>query len=200
MNYEILVASSNKNKVREIREILSPHKIVVYGVNDLNLPEIDVEETGDTYAANALLKAEAYAKLVSMPVIADDSGVEVEAIDNKPGLESARFAKKLGGYDKAMEYIIKATKEKNNNKAKFICYIAAMNIDTKPLLFEGIVPGIILTQKEGENGFGYDPIFKSNECEIPFGKLSANEKNLYSHRAKALKKLITYLKINNKCI
>ena len=196
MNFELLVASSNKNKVDEIRSILSPHHITVYGIKDLNLKEEDVEENGKTYQENALIKALTLSKQVTMPIIADDSGIEIEALDNEPGIYSARFSQKCGGYEKAMNYIIEKTKEKNNTKAKFICDIVLVNIENKPLLFEGIVHGHIADTFEGENGFGYDPIFVEETTNITFAKMNKEQKNQLSHRAAALKKLLVYLKIN----
>ena len=160
------------------------------------LKEIDVEETGKTYQENALIKALELSKQVTMPIIADDSGIEIEALNNEPGIYSSRFSQKMGGYEKAMNYIISQTKEKNNNKAKFVCDIVLVNVENKPLTFEGVVNGHIADHFEGENGFGYDPIFIEDTLNVTFANLSKEEKNQYSHRALALKKLLTYLKIN----
>ncbi len=196
MNFELILATSNKHKVQEVRKILSPHGIIVYGLNDLNLKPEEVIEDGVTYQANALKKAQSVQKLTSMPIIADDSGIEVEALDNKPGLHSARFAESEGGYINAMNKIIKATKDKNNNNARFVCDIVLLNVDEKPLLFEGIANGHIKNEIIGDSGFGYDPIFYYDELGKTFAELTEDEKNKVSHRARALKKLLTYLKIN----
>ena len=106
MNYEIVLATNNAHKLQEVRQILSPHKIVVYGLNDLNLKPEDVEENADNYYGNALIKAKSVQKLTTMPIIADDSGLEIEAMDNQPGLKSARFASMHGGHDKAIQVIL----------------------------------------------------------------------------------------------
>lgn len=198
MNFEIVLATNNAHKLQEVREILSPHKITVYGLNDLNLKPEDVEENADTYAGNALIKARAVQKLTSFPIIADDSGLEIEAMNNEPGLRSARFASECGGHPSAIKYILSFLKDKDNRKARFKCNIILLNMEEKPLLFEGIAEGEIAKEIDGEGGFGYDPIFYSYELKKTFGVATKEEKNKVSHRGKALKKLLTYLIINGK--
>lgn len=197
MNFEIVLASSNNHKVKEVREILSPYGIILYGLNDLNLKIKDIEENGATYKENALIKAKAVAELVDMPVIADDSGLEIEALDNAPGIYSARFASEKGGHDKAIEYILENVKE--NRKARFVCDIIALNLAKDPLFFEGIAEGTIADKPYGNGGFGYDPIFISNETGKCYAELDDDTKNRVSHRGKALNKLLMYLKITGKC-
>lgn len=196
MNYEIILATNNKHKLQEVRQILSPHKIVVYGLNDLNLKVKDVEENGKTYAENALIKAKAVQELTTMPIIADDSGLEITALDNRPGMLSARYASSMGGHDNAIKQILKDLEDKEDRSARFMCDIVLLNVDKEPLTFEGIAKGTIAKEKIGEGGFGYDPIFISDETGTCFGIMNEKEKNTVSHRAKALKKLLTYLKIN----
>ena len=196
MNYEIVLATTNKHKLQEVRQILSPHKIVVYGLNDLGLKVEDVEENGKTYAENALIKAKAVQKVTSFPVIADDSGLEIIPLDNRPGMFSARYAAEMGGHDKAIAQILEDLKDKDDRSAQFVCDIVLLNVEDKPLIFEGIAKGTIATEKMGEDGFGYDPIFISDETKTCFGTMEQGQKNTVSHRAKALKKLLTYLKIN----
>ena len=135
-----------------------------------------------------------------MPIIADDSGLEILAMDNKPGLKSARFASECGGHDKAIQTILDYLKDKEDRSARFICDIILLNEGDKPLLFEGIVPGHIADKPFGEGGFGYDPIFVCEELGKTYAEMSQEEKNKVSHRGKALKKLLTYLKINGKAI
>lgn len=200
MNYELLVASSNRHKVDEIRKILSPHKITVYGLKDLNIDEIDVNEDGKTYQENALIKANAYKGFINKPIIADDSGIEIDALNGKPGLLSARFADEMGGHQKAMEYIISKVKEKGIDTARFICNIVLVNQEDKPLVFQAIIEGKINTSIEGINGFGYDPIFIPDGQNKTYAELSEDEKNKLSHRARALGKLILYLRINDLAI
>ena len=196
MNYEIVLATTNKHKLQEVRQILSPHKIVVYGLNDLGLKVEDVEENGKTYAENALIKAKAVQKVTSFPIIADDSGLEIIPLGNRPGMFSARYASEMGGHDKAIAQILEDLKDKDDRSAQFVCDIVLLNVEDKPLIFEGIAKGSIATKKMGEGGFGYDPIFISDETKECFGTMGQAQKNTVSHRAKALKKLLTYLRIN----
>lgn len=195
MNFELLVATNNAHKLTEIRQILSPFHITVYGLNDLNIKVGDIEENGKNYYENALIKAEAIKKLTKMPVIADDSGLEIKALDNKPGLYSARFAEECGGHAQAINKIIKDLEGKDRT-ARFVCDIVLVNVEDRPLLFEGIVPGKIGFEPDGNTGFGYDPIFICDELSKSYASLTQEEKNRVSHRGKALKKLLTYLKIN----
>ncbi|MBO7573176.1 MAG: RdgB/HAM1 family non-canonical purine NTP pyrophosphatase [Bacilli bacterium] len=195
MNFEIILATNNQHKLKEVREILSPHKIVVYGLKDLNIKLPPVEENGSTYAENALIKAKAVQQFTTMPIISDDSGLEIAALNNEPGLHSARYAESLGGHDNAIKEILKRLEDKKDRSARFVCDIVLLNVEKEPRLFEGIAPGTIANQKMGEGGFGYDPIFISKETGECFA-LMQNNKNAVSHRAKALNKLLTYLKIN----
>ena len=195
MNFEIILATNNQHKLKEVREILSPHKIVVYGLKDLNIKLPPVEENGSTYAENALIKAKAVQQFTTMPIISDDSGLEIAALNNEPGLHSARYAESLGGHDNAIKEILKRLEGKKDRSARFVCDIVLLNVEKEPRLFEGVAPGTIANQKMGEGGFGYDPIFISKETGECFALMQDN-KNAVSHRAKALNKLLTYLKIN----
>ena len=196
MTFELVLATSNKHKLNEVREILTPHKVIVYGLNDLNLQVRDVEENGQTYAENALIKAKAVQEVTKMPIIADDSGLEIMALDHRPGMHSARYASEMGGHDNAIKQILEDLEDKDDRSARFICDIVLLNMGDKPLIFEGVAEGTVGFEKQGEGGFGYDPIFISKETGTCFGTMSKEEKNTVSHRAKALKKLLTYLKIN----
>ena len=195
MNYEIILATNNKHKLKEVREILSPHNVIVYGLSDLNIKLPEVEENGKTYYDNALIKASAVQKFSNMPIISDDSGLEITALNNEPGLHSARYAESLGGHDNAIKEILKRLEDKEDRSARFVCDIVLLNVEKKPLLFEGIAEGTIAKEKMGEGGFGYDPIFISKETGECFALMKV-EKNTVSHRAKALNKLLIYLKIN----
>ena len=195
MNFEIILATNNKHKLKEVREILLPHNIIVYGLNDLNLKPEEVEENGKNYAENALIKAKAVQALTKMPVISDDSGLEIMALNKEPGLHSARYASSLGGHDNAIKEILKRLEGKEDRSARFVCDIVMLNVGAKPLVFEGIAEGTIAHEKMGEGGFGYDPIFISKETNKCFAVMG-EEKNTISHRAKALYKMVTYLKIN----
>lgn len=194
MNKEICLSTNNKGKLREYRELLSPLGYVIYTPNDLNI-KLEVEETGKDYRENSYLKALALSKLVSFPVIADDSGLEILALDNFPGLYSSRFEESCGSYPKAYEKIFEMLKGKSRD-ARFVCCICYLESPTsKPLYFEGDVKGKITTSPHGSNGFGYDPIFYCTENNKYFGELSEEEKNSISHRYKASKKLSLFLTI-----
>ena len=194
MNIQICLATNNKGKLEEYRKILAPMGYVIYSPSDLNL-DIDVEETGEDYRSNAYLKAKALAEVAPFPVISDDSGLEIHAMNNQPGLYSARFAKECGGYPKAFEKILSEVEGKDRY-AQFrccICYLSSK--DAKPLFFEGICPGHILNAPVGDHGFGYDPIFHCEEGDVDFGTADEKTKNTYSHRAKAIQKLKVFLAI-----
>jgi XTP/dITP diphosphohydrolase len=196
MYYEILFASSNKHKVDEVRAILAPHGITVYGLSDVNISLDDVIEDGLTYKDNALIKAKAAQKFTTLPVFADDSGMEVLALNNIPGIYSARFAKENGGHFQAMNKILDDLRDKEDRTAYFICDVILLNVEDKPLYFSSKVEGTIAEDIRGVNGFGYDPIFICKEANKRYSELTTDEKNIYSHRAKTLKKMLTYLKIN----
>ena len=200
MNFEIVLATNNKHKLQEVRGFLAPHKIVVYGLNDLNLRPESVEENGKDYYENALLKAKAVAKLTDIPIIADDSGLEIEELNNEPGLHSARYAESLGGHANAIQEILKRLDGKENRKARFVCDIVLINDGDDVRRFEGIAEGVIAESPLEGNGFGYDPIFQSTEINKRFSELTQEEKNKVSHRGKALGKLLSYLRIYHQSI
>ena len=195
MNFELLVATNNAHKLTEIRQILSPYHITVYGMKDLNINIGEVEENGKTYFDNALIKAKALQKVTKMPIIADDSGFEIEALGWMPGLYSARYAESFGGHDKAIDHILEEIKGKTRN-ARFICDIVLVNVEDKPLKFEGLVEGSVAESVDGNGGFGYDPIFIEKTLGKTYASMSQEEKNRVSHRGLALKKLLAYLRIN----
>ena len=197
MNLEICLATNNKGKLREYREILAPMGYVIYSPSDLGI-ESDPEEGASTYRENAYIKAKALAEKVPFPVIADDSGLEVLALDGFPGLQSSRFAASCGGYPEAYKELNRRLEGKENRDAQFrccICYLAKK--DAKPLYFEGICPGYLLKEPVGENGFGYDPLFHSTEGDVDFGLADEATKNALSHRSKAIAKLRVFLAIQD---
>lgn len=195
MNFELLVATNNQHKLKEIRKILSPYHITVYGMNDLNIKIEEPEENGKTYFENALIKAKSLQNVTKMPIIADDSGLEIKAMNNEPGLLSARYAQSFGGHENAIKEILKNVEGKDRS-AQFICSIVLLNVEDKPLKFEAIIEGTIAESVSGEGGFGYDPIFIEKTLNKTYASMTEEEKNNVSHRGKALKKLLTYLRIN----
>lgn len=193
---EIIFASNNKGKIAEIKEILFPLGIKVLSGEDFNLP--DVEETGKTFEENAYIKALAAAKEKNIPCIADDSGLCVDAIGGKPGVYTARYAPNRD-FDKGMDKLLKelAETKSNNRSAHFSCVIVLAYPDGNYKSFEGRVDGSIATQKTGNAGFGYDPIFIPTGFNRSFAEFNSDEKNKISHRGRALQKFIQYITDND---
>lgn len=190
---EIIVASSNQGKIREIKAMLDGIGIEVRSLNDVFNEEIDIEENGKTFKDNALIKAKTIMDMIHLPVLADDSGLEVNAMNGGPGIYSARFMGHDTSYDIKNQAIIDACEGKDRG-ARFVCAMALCIPDEDPIIIEEYFNGEIHTCIEGENGFGYDPIFYVPELGKTSASLTLEEKNLYSHRAKALKKLYEILK------
>ena len=191
--FELVVATNNAHKVKEYQEMFLGYDIKFYSMKDLGIV-CNPEENGKTYEENSLIKASALAKLTKLPVIADDSGLNVVALNNFPGIYSSRYADSYGGNKVANLELIKKLKPYEDKSAFFACLITLMNVEEKPVQFKGICRGKILDKPVGEGGFGYDPIFYSEEAKISFGEASPEIKNKYSHRAKAVSQLIEYLK------
>ncbi len=197
MNYEIVVATTNDSKMKEYRELIKGLPITLYSIKDLNL-NIEVEENGTTYKENALIKAKALQKFTNLPILSDDSGIEIDFLgQNFPGVHTHRYASENGGFPFVNEMIIKKYKNEKNRHACYHCAIVVLNIDTKPLYFEGLCEGSIDNEIKGSNGFGFDPIFISSELNMNLGLASEIEKNKVSHRFKAFRKFLTYLKVYN---
>jgi len=185
---KLVLATTNLNKVKEYNAILKKHGIKVVGLPIMK----DVNETGKTFKSNALLKVKAASKLTDLPVIADDSGLCISALHGFPGIHSARYAKQLGGFEIANEGIVKRLHK--NRKAYFACAIALANVKSKPIVFEAKAFGTIAEEFKGDKGFGYDPIFIPNGYKKTYAKLPKVIKNKISHRAKACKILVNYLR------
>ena len=190
---EIIVASTNQGKIKEIKAMLKDIDIEVLSMKDVLEQELEIEETGTTFKENALIKAQTIANIVNKPVLADDSGLEVDALDKQPGIYSARFLGADTSYNIKNQYIIDALKDKERT-ARFVCAMALVIPGQEPILIEETMEGLINDKIEGANGFGYDPIFYFPPCQMTSAMMSMEEKNKYSHRAKALKKLYTIIK------
>lgn len=185
---EIIVASTNVGKIKEIRAMLKDIGVEVKSIKDVFEQDIEIEETGTTFKENALLKAQTICDMLHKPTLADDSGLEVAALDGGPGVYSARFMGHDTSYTIKNQYIIDAVKGKSK-KARFVCAMALCIPGEEPILIEEYFNGEIHDKIEGENGFGYDPIFYVPELKKTSACLTLEEKNKYSHRGKALKKL-----------
>ena len=191
----IVLASHNEHKVQEFREIVKDKKVL--SLKDIGFFQ-EIEENGQTFEENAKIKARTVKKFledkgVICSVMADDSGLCVEALGGKPGIYSARYA----GTGKSEDNINKLLSEmqgKKNRKAFFQCTIVFLEPDDEEIVVSGKSYGKILDKKEGENGFGYDPIFYSDELKKSFAIASSEEKNRVSHRAKAMEKLLEKIK------
>lgn len=190
---EIIVASTNEGKIKEIKAMLSEIGIDVKSIKDVFDKDIDIDENGQTFRENALIKAQTICDLIHKPTLADDSGLEVDAMDGAPGIYSARFMGHETSYDVKNQAIIDAVKGKQRG-ARFVCAMALCVPNEEPILIEEYFNGEIYDRIEGENGFGYDPIFYVPELGKTSASLTLEEKNQYSHRAKALKKLYQILK------
>jgi len=190
---ELIFASHNQGKIKELREMLAPLNIKVLSADDMSLP--DVEETGTTFEENAILKAKTISVLTKMPVLADDSGLCVDALDGRPGVYSARYAPNRN-FDLAMDMLLKELDEAANpsRAAHFSCVLALCFPNGEKVCFEGRVDGTIANQKSGSAGFGFDPIFIPSGYDLTFAELGSEIKNRISHRGRALQKLAVYLK------
>lgn len=191
---KLLVATGNQGKLKEIREILSD--IEVLGLSDVGI-ECDVEETGTTFAENAYIKAFEISKRTGLPVLADDSGLEVDALGGRPGVYSARFAGEHATDDENVNKLLAELKDvpKDKRGARFACAMCLIFPDGRKIeTFGTSCPGIILDSKRGENGFGYDPVFFAPEYGKSFSEMTMEEKNKVSHRKAALAALSEKLK------
>ena len=182
---KIVLASGNKNKYREMKEEFLPIGIELLFGGDFEKP-LDVEETGETYEENALLKARAWAESTGLPAMSDDSGLEVEDLGGIPGVHSARI---IGGSDAdRTAWLLEQTSGKENRKAKFVSCIAVVFPDRKePVICERECPGTLAEHAAGASGFGYDPIFIPKGYDKTFAELGDETKKKISHRALAIK-------------
>jgi XTP/dITP diphosphohydrolase len=187
---EIIFASNNLNKIREINNVLG-NSFTLLSLQDLNMTE-DIPENEMTLEDNALYKARHIYRDTGMNVFADDTGLEVEALDGRPGVHSARFAGENKDSDANIEKLLSLLENETNRNARFRTVIALI-FDGKEYLFEGIVTGTIKKERRGKQGFGYDPVFIPEGKSVTFAEMDLNEKNRISHRARAFEKLKLFL-------
>ena len=187
---DIILATKNAGKVREMAEILKPYDINVISQKDAGI-DVEVLETGDTFEENAEIKARAVAMLCDSPVLADDSGLCIDALGGKPGIYSARYGGEALPYPEKIRCLLKELEDVTDRSAKFECAMVLVMPDGRKFSALGNVPGSILLAPEGTGGFGYDSIFYSSELGKSFGVASDEEKNSISHRGRALKKLFS---------
>ena len=187
---QLVFASNNKNKILEIQSML-PESIKILSLEDIGCIE-DIPETADTIEGNAILKANYVTQKYGFDCFADDTGLEVNSLDGEPGVYSARYAGEQRNADDNMNKLLDALLHKTNRKAQFKTVIA-LNLNGEQELFTGIVKGEITLEKTGNQGFGYDPIFIPEGSNKSFAEMTMEEKNIYSHRQKAVTQLFEFL-------
>ena len=191
--YKLLLFTSNKNKIAEIKKVIPKKKFKLYTLENFSKIKMPVENKS-TFKKNAEIKSIYGYKKFKIPCLADDSGICINALNNKPGVNSNRYQKKLGGYNKAFDKILKNLEKTKNRKAYFQTIISFTYDKNKTVFFEGRVGGLIAKKPMGNKGFGYDPIFLPEKSQETFGQMSKLKKNKVSHRIKALKKFINFFK------
>lgn len=181
---QIVLATRNPGKVREVQALLPPTVEVVPLSAFPDLPE--VEETGDTFEANAILKAETVSRLTGLPALADDSGLVVDALGGEPGVRSARFAGEGATDAENNALLLQRMAGRTDRAARFVCVLAWARPGVPMVCFRGETEGVLLAEGRGENGFGYDPLFFSPDLGKSFAEASGGEKGAISHRGRAL--------------
>lgn len=189
----LLVATHNQGKLDEISALLKPYGVSVVGAAEMNLPE--PEETETTFIGNARIKAHAAAQATGLPALSDDSGIEIDALGNAPGVYTADWAETPNGRDfvMAMERTHKELRDVNAplpHTARFCCTLVLAWPDGHDDVFPGVMPGQVVWPMRGDEGHGYDPIFQPDGYEITFGEMDRWKKNKISHRADAFKKFV----------
>lgn len=187
---KLFLASANPHKIEELHEILAPLEIDLQSTIDLD-EKIDVEEDQPTLEGNALKKARFWHTRTGLPALADDTGLEVDALGGAPGIYSARYAGPDVTYDDNVQKLLQEMSGKQDRKARFRTVIALTG--SEEFLFEGMIEGVITTEPKGDKGFGYDPVFMPEGYDRTFAELHGKEKNKISHRGRALQKLLLFL-------
>tara|TARA_B100000579_G_scaffold46481_1_gene32437 strand:+ start:891 stop:1469 length:579 start_codon:yes stop_codon:yes gene_type:complete len=189
---KILIGTHNKGKFKEISYLISKK---IKKISPQKLKIKSPKETGKTFSANAVLKANYFSRFVLFPVISDDSGLCIKSLGGKPGIYSARWAKKYGSFHKAMKSILKQMKNKKNRSATFVCSLSLKYPRGKIITVTGKINGSIAYKIVGNKGFGYDPIFIPRSKSITFGQMSKTKKIKIDHRYIAFKKIKKKVKI-----
>ena len=185
----LVFATNNQNKLKEVKSKL---KAEILGLADIHCNE-DIDETGKTFEENAFIKAKYVLDKYGFDCFADDSGLEVEALDGAPGVYSARYAGEHGNAEANMNKLLENLKGIGNRKARFVTVICLINKENT-LYFRGEINGTIINEKRGNDGFGYDPIFVPDGFNRTFAEMTLEEKNKMSHRALALEKMTQHLR------
>ena len=193
---KLLIGTNNKGKLREIRRLL-PKRIKTYSTSSFNLKS--PKENGKNFKENSLIKSKYFSKKSNLICLADDSGLEIDILNKKPGIYSARWGGKNSDFNKAIKKVYQEIKKKDKNwkskkiKARFICALSLCYLDKKIACVQGTIDGKISNQPKGKNGFGYDPIFIPRNGKKTFGELKFLHKSKIDHRFKAFKKIKKFL-------
>ncbi len=187
---ELLIATHNSGKAREISALLAPYVKTFVTAGDLDLPE--PEETGKTFAENAILKAQAAAQASGKVSLADDSGLAVNALNGDPGIYSARWGGREKDFNLAMQKVHEALGDTEDRSAYFVCVLALGWPDGHSEVFEGRINGTIIWPMRGDKGFGYDPVFQADGYDITFAEMEPSDKHAISHRANAFELLVKH--------
>lgn len=191
MNTSLVFATNNKHKLEEVKKLL-PEQFNLITLAEAGI-HTDIPETADTLEGNASLKSRFVFERTVQNCFADDTGLEVEALNGAPGVYSARYAGEKCSFAENVNKLLLEMKDKENRKARFRTVISLI-FDGKEYFFEGIVEGIITNDTKGTEGFGYDPVFKPEGFDKTFAEMTLEEKNKVSHRARAVEKLVEFLK------
>ncbi len=192
---ELFIASANAHKIEEFKHMLEPLGYEIKSLNDL--PEtIDIEETGETFEENAIIKAKTISDQFNIPCISDDSGLEIDALNFEPGVQSARYLGHDTSYDYKNSVLLERMKDETNRACRFVCAIALCMPGKDPMVFRDTIEGTVATEIVGKKGFGYDPIVYYEPFKTTLANVSEEQKNSVSHRGKALVKLLEYLNEN----
>ena len=192
----LLIGTNNKGKLREIKALLPKH-IKIYSTSKFKIKS--PKENGKTFEANSIIKSKYFSKKTNLPCLADDSGLEIDILDNAPGIYSARWGGKNSDFKKAINKVYRELNKKDKNwkrkkiKARFICSLSICYLEKKIICVRGKIEGIISREPKGHNGFGYDPIFIPNKKKLTFGEMSPRLKYKIDHRFNAFKKIRKFL-------
>ena len=192
---QLCFATNNANKLAEVKQLLDS-KIELQSLQDISC-SVEIPETGNSLQANSLEKAQYVKKHFGINCFADDTGLEVDALQGAPGVYSARYAGEPANSSKNMQLLLQNIEGVSNRSARFRTVVTLLLTDQPPLFFEGLVEGKITESENGKAGFGYDPIFIPEGFNCTFAEMTAEEKNSISHRGKAVQKLVNYLNKSN---
>ncbi len=188
---QIIIATNNKNKLMEMSQIFSTVGYEVLGLKDVFEEPIDIVEDGETFADNAKIKAETISKMINKIVLADDSGLEIDAMNKQPGVYSARFMGEDTPYIEKNTWLLNHLQNEEHRSCRFVSAIALAIPDHETIVVQATIEGIIHDRIEGDNGFGYDPIFYYPPLKKTMASMTLEEKNMYSHRGKALRAMLS---------